>query len=178
MRTRPRLPALALLGAMLPISAGALRAQPADADERPVIDLLETERLGELRVGLPAEELRKVVSCELKKGDEVYEDATGEHVQSWDSETCGVELSMASEQAGGPKVVRAVTITAPSTLKTLRGIGIGSSEADVVSAYRDLRDDGASVKGESFVAGSIYGGLIFELHDGKVASVFLGAAAE
>lgn len=178
-RTRAAFPAIALLGAVLPSSAGTSPAAPAGPEgEPPAVDLLETERLGALRVGLPAGELAKVVSCELERGAEVYEEATGEHVQIWDSAACGLELSMASEQPGGPKVVRAVTVTAPSPLKTLRGIGIGSAESEVASAYGPFRDDEMSVKGESFVAGSVYGGLIFDFHDGKVARIFLGAAAE
>ena len=70
------------------------------------------------------------------------------------------------------------TVPAPSTLKTLRGIGIGSAEKDVTSAYGELRDDEMSVAGESFVAGSVYGGVIFDFRDGKVSRIFLGAAAE
>jgi len=32
--------------------------------------------------------------------------------------------------------------------------------------------------GKIFVAGSIYGGAIFNLKDGKVVQIFIGAAAE
>ena len=43
-------------------------------------------------------------------------------------------------------------------------------EAAVRKAYADVHDKEQSVPGETFVAGSIYGGAIFSFKDGKVTT--------
>ena len=85
---------------------------------------------------------------------------------------------MGSERKAGPKVVESITIKSPSKLVTSRGIHIGSTEGEVIQAYGQCRDQETSKKGEQLVAGSIYDGMIFNFKDGKVVSIFLGAAAE
>uniref|UniRef100_I2PYC7 Lipoprotein n=1 Tax=Desulfovibrio sp. U5L TaxID=596152 RepID=I2PYC7_9BACT len=136
------------------------------------------ERIGGLRLGLPAGEVA-AVACPPQKGRETYEGATGEYVETWTMPACGVTLKMSGPKKGGPKVVAGVTVTAPSGLGTRRGIHIGSAEAAVTAAYGRYRDrEGASRPGRTFVAGSIYDGLIFDFKDGKVVRIFLGAAAE
>lgn len=75
-------------------------------------------------------------------------------------------------------MIESITLTSPCTLATKQGIRIGSTEQEVRKAYRKdwNREDSAS--SENFVAGSIYGGIIFQFQDGKVTRIFLGAAAE
>ena len=90
----------------------------------------------------------------------------------------GVELGMGAYDAGGVKEVYSISLTSPSTFKTVRGIGIGSSEAEVEKAYADEKSTEDSRPDELFVAGSIYGGLLFNFVDGNVSEIFIGAAAE
>lgn len=137
------------------------------------------ERIGELRLGLAAEGVATVVPCRPEKSREIYEGATGDSVQTWKMPGCGLELKMSGQHKGGKKTVAAITVTAPSELATSLGIRVGATEAEVVSAYGRYRDkDGVSKRGRTFVAGSIYDGLIFDFKNGRVTRMFLGAAAE
>ncbi len=88
---------------------------------------------------------------------------------------------MMSSTPGGEKVIGSIGITAPSTLKSQRGIGSGSPEADVFRAYEKFRaadSEGFGEPGRIFVVNSIYGGMIFTFSDGKVSELFLGAVFE
>jgi hypothetical protein len=137
------------------------------------------ERIGELRLGLPEKDLQGIVPCAPSKLKEIYEGATGDYVQTWKYPECGIVLKMSSAKRGGAKQIASITITRPSTLQTSKSVGIGSTEKDVLEAYGRYKDrDGATSKGKRFVAGSIFDGLIFDLKDGKVTGIFLGAAAE
>jgi hypothetical protein len=137
------------------------------------------ERIGELRLGLPEKDIQGAVPCAPNKLKEIYEGATGDYVQTWKYPGCGITLKMSSSKRGGAKQIASITITRPSTLQTSKGVGIGSTEKEVLEAYGRYRDrDGATSKGKRFVAGSIFDGLIFEIKDGTVAEMFLGAAAE
>jgi len=63
-------------------------------------------------------------------------------------------------------------------LATRRGIKIGDTVAAVRKAYGDVEDKSRGQSRDSFVAGSLYGGVIFDLKDGKVTQIFIGASAE
>ena len=71
-----------------------------------------------------------------------------------------------------------ITLAAPCTLATKRGIRIGSTEQEVKKAYKKDWNKEDSTSSGRFVAGSIYGGIVFEFQNGKVSRIFLGAAAE
>jgi hypothetical protein len=81
------------------------------------------------------------------------------------------------EQQDSP-VIASVRIGPASALKTKRGIGIGSSYADVEHAYAHQKDVGASQPPITFVVGSPQEGLVFSFENGRVTQAFLGAAAE
>jgi hypothetical protein len=88
---------------------------------------------------------------------------------------------MTSESGGGPKEIDRVIVRSPSTLRTKRGIHIGSTEQDVIKAYGGCQDEDGRIhtkRGEQFVAGSIYGGIAFSFRNGRVSEILLGAAAE
>jgi hypothetical protein len=86
----------------------------------------------------------------------------------------------AGEKKTGAKTVALFTASKDCSLATTKGIKIGSSEADVRKAYVSFEDkeNASAVQKGSFVAGSIYGGIIFTFKDKKVSSIFFGAAAE
>lgn len=136
------------------------------------------ERTGGLRLGLPEKALKAIVPCVPAKDKEIFEGATGLHVQKWSYPKCGIVLKMGSERKGGSKTIEWITVTSPSDLATLKGIHIGSTEGEVIKAYGPYRDQENSENGRRFVAGSIYDGMIFDFKDGKVVKIFLGAAAE
>lgn len=140
--------------------------------------LLKSEQIGSLRIELPETEVLKVIPCSLKRGPDTVWGADGLYHQKWDYAACGISLDMVSEKKGGRKTIASIKAVGPSTLRTGKGIGIGSAEQEVMKAYQNdiSKDDG--VPGKTVVAGSIYGGLIFSLRNGRVISMFLGAAAE
>ena len=138
-----------------------------------------TERLGPLRLDMPEAEVLRHIPCPPRKGREIHEGATDEYVQNWRMQGCGLTLKMAGPRRGGPKRVAAITATAPSRLATGQGIGIGADADAVTAAYGRFKDEeGLSNPGETFIVGSIYGGLILTFKNGRVAEIFLGAAAE
>jgi hypothetical protein len=140
--------------------------------------LLRHEKVGELAIGVGEKDALAAVSCPLTRGKETFLAATGDYGQKWAFPACGVELQMVSSGKGGPKVISSIVVSAPSTLTTTKGIRIGSAEEEVLAAYGPFIDKGASRRGKTIIAGSIYGGLILSLSQGKVDEIFLGAGAE
>ncbi|MBF0552437.1 MAG: hypothetical protein HQK60_18140 [Deltaproteobacteria bacterium] len=137
------------------------------------------ERIGGLRLGLPEKDVNRNIPCRLKKGKEVYEAATGEYVQTWKYAECGVVLKMSSDRRRGAKVIASILVSSRSKLVTGTGIHIGSTEGEVIRVYGRYGDqDGNTVKGRRFVAGSIYDGMVFDFKGGRVIGIFLGAGAE
>lgn len=141
-------------------------------------EMFEKETLGKLKLGQKGAAVIKVLGKPESKGKEELWDAIGEAVQDWNYPKQGVTLAMSSEKKGGEKETFSITAVAPCQLATSRGITIGSTEAELKKAYRAEWDKEASEAGKLFVAGSIYGGVIFNLKGGKVVQIFIGAAAE
>ena len=139
---------------------------------------LENESLGELRLGQSKEGVTKVLGKPDIKGEDTNWAATGDWVQEWRYGKHGVTLDMSSEKKGGAKTVLNIHVKSPCAFATARGIRIGSTEAEVRKAYGNVQDKEQSEPGRTFVAGSIYGGVIFTFTKGKVAEIFIGAAAE
>jgi hypothetical protein len=139
--------------------------------------ILHNERIGDFRIGLSAAEFQGDIVCPLKRGPEQLWGADGAYHQEWEYSGCGMTLGMVSEEKGAIKSIESITLTRPSTLTTKRGIGIGSTEQEVMRVYKPYWNREESGH-ETFVAGSIYGGLMFSLEDGQVTRIFLGAAAE
>ena len=139
---------------------------------------LDTEKIGEFSTGLSEKILKKKLACDFKRGKEELWGADGLYHQTWDCAAAGISFEMSSGRKGGSKIIDRITIKTPSKLKTKRGIQIGSSEQQVIKAYNDVKDVQVTVPKESFVAGSVYGGLFFDFKNGKVSSIMLGAGAE
>jgi hypothetical protein len=105
-------------------------------------------------------------------------DVDGDYYQEWAYPACGIRLDMGAATPKGRQTISSITITRPSSWKTGRGIGIGSTEREVIAAYGRDRERETSVPGERLVAGTVYGGLVFTFAAGRVTQIFLGAAAE
>ena len=136
------------------------------------------EQVGKLRYGLSEREVKQIIPGKPARGPEQWWGADGEYHQEWQYPDRGINLGMVSEKKSGPKSIRSITITSPSTLQTQKGIRIGSTEPEVHEAYGCFRNAEDSRKGEAFVAGSVFGGLIFNFQQGRVSKIFIGAAAE
>lgn len=139
---------------------------------------LDNEALGKIKLGRKAADLMPLIGKPDSKGKDTEWGAIGEWVQEWRFKSQGLTLHMASASKGGAKTVLTITAEAPSKLTTARGIHIGSTIAEVTKAYGKVQDKEGSVPGKTFVAGSVYGGVIFTFASGKVSQIFIGAAAE
>ena len=133
---------------------------------------------GPLALDQPAAKVTELLGKPKQVGENVLWAATGEWVQEWHYPALGIELAMASDKKSGPKRLLSITATTGCKYATKRGIAIGSSEKAVKKAYAKERDAEQSESGKSFVAGSIYGGVIFTFKAGVVTDIFIGAAAE
>lgn len=139
---------------------------------------VSSEALGKLALGQKAAALTKQLGAPEEKGKDTLWGATGEWVQEWKYPAKGLTFNLASAEKGGAKTILMITADEKCTLATARGIKIGSTEAEVRKAYAKEENKEEGKAGESFVAGSIYGGIIFNFTKGKVSSIFIGAAAE
>lgn len=140
--------------------------------------LLKAERIGPLRIDLPEGEVARGIACHLRRGPVTPSEVDGDYYQEWAYPACGILLDMGAATPKGRQTIRAITLTRPSPWKTRRGIGIGSTEREVMAAYGRDQELETSVPGERLVAGTVYGGLVFTFHQGRVVRIFLGAAAE
>jgi hypothetical protein len=162
------LPLPLLLFAGLCLAVGLLRAE----------EMFDGDSLGSLKLGQSAEAVTKALGKPKSKGKDVEWEAIGQWVQEWHFPMQGLTLAMNSEKKGGAKTILNITAEAPCELATSRGIRIGSPEATLAKFYRDVWNKEEGEPGKLFVAGSVYGGVMFHLKDGKVAQIFIGAAAE
>ncbi|MDG4551753.1 MAG: hypothetical protein P9G45_15240 [Candidatus Contendobacter sp.] len=140
--------------------------------------LLKAEQIGPLRIGLPAGEVARGIACQPRRGPVARWEADGDYHQEWAYPDCGIRLDMSATTPKGAWTIGSITLTRPSPWKTRRGIGIGSTEREVMAAYGRDRSAEDSAPGKNFVAGSVYGGLMLTFEGGRVARIFLGAAAE
>jgi len=169
---------------ILTILIGALVLNMFDAancraDESATEAMLRTERLGGVRLGLPAKDVLKLLGPPAKRGELVFQEADGNYVQDWHYPEKGIELLMsAGEKKSGKKTIANITASAPCTFATRKGIKIGDTESAARKAYAEHVDRETKVEPGVFVVGSVYGGIIFNFTKGKVSRIFFGAAAE
>ena len=140
--------------------------------------LVANDSLGGIRLSQKPDAVVKLIGEPASKGKEVMWEATGDWVQEWSYPALGLKINMGAKSKGGAKTVLSISATGRCKLATARGIRIGSALADVSKAYKDAEAKDEETPGKSFVAGSIYGGVIFSLKDGKVTDIFIGAEAE
>jgi hypothetical protein len=159
---------LSLLLVTFCMAVGSLRAEK----------MFEGDSLGTLKLRQGEGAVIKALGKPQSKGKDVEWEAIGEWVQEWHFPKQGLTLAMTSEKKGGAKTILNITAESPCQLATSRGIQIGSPEAKVAKAYRDVQNKEEGESGKLFVAGSIYGGVMFHLKEGKVVQIFIGAAAE
>ncbi|MBP9084636.1 MAG: hypothetical protein KBG15_00900 [Kofleriaceae bacterium] len=139
--------------------------------------LLKDEAVGGIRMDMTDQEVIAVLGQPSKKGTPMEEGATGETVAQWEWKKTGINV-LFTDANKTPKV-RGIGLTDPSTLKTKKGIGIGSSRAELDTAYgagqMKSGDDGADA---SYTVGNHYYGLVFSFEGGKVKSAYWGVLAE
>jgi len=135
-----------------------------------------SEPIGPLRLGMTEAKVAKAAGAPSTKQKPTF---AGEATSDWEKVWIypGVVVTFYADTEKGPTWrIRSIEVAANSAWKTKRGIGIGASRARVKKAYARLEDKQAPSEGK-FVAGSVYGGVIFTFADDKVADIFVGAAA-
>jgi hypothetical protein len=140
--------------------------------------LMREESLGKLKLDLFAQQVIQLLGNPRQKGGVEFWAGDALYHQYWYYPNQGITLSMASETEKGQQNIAFIKLVFPSTLPTKRGITIGSSIEEVSLAYAKEKDQEMSIPDQTFVAGSLYGGLIFTFDNGRVIEIFLGAAAE
>ena len=141
--------------------------------------MLRGETLGPLRLGLAEKAVLKALGKPAKQTALVLQGADGNYVQEWHYPSQGIELMMsAREKKTGTRTIAIIKAAAPCAFATRQGIKIGSPEAAARKAYAAHVDRDSPAEKGTFVAGSIYGGIIFNFAQGKVSRIFFGAAAE
>ena len=140
--------------------------------------LMREESLGELKLDLSAQQVIQLLGNPTQKGQVEFWGGDALYHQYWYYSNQGITLSMASENEKGQQNIAFIKLVSSSILPTKRGIKIGSSIEEVSLAYAKEKDQEMSIPDQTFIAGSIYGGLIFTFDKGRVIEIFLGAAAE
>lgn len=160
--------------ALLALAAPATAEKSDDA----AFKFMKSEKFGELKLDMPEAEVVKVLQAKPVRSREQLWGADNQYHLKWSYKAQGLTLGMVSEKKGAAKTLESITCAARCTLKTARGIGLGSTLADAQKAYAAEFNKEESKPGV-FVAGSMYGGLILNFNKaGKVTAMFLGAAAE
>lgn len=169
-------------GAWLSPGACLIAGEPNPDEAQPPDDI--DEQLGTFKPGTPAEVIIAAVGEPKSKGRMFTEEASGDFFQTWTWQD-GLSIAMSSDTRKGPQRASRLTITSPSTLKSKKGVGIGSTRADVIKHYGSKRAPESEPEDTSvFVAGSVYGGIFFKFAGttdkptDKVVEIFLGAGAE
>jgi hypothetical protein len=136
------------------------------------------ETVGPLRLGMRESELVSAIGEPTQRGEFREMEATGERLAEWSWPALGVDLVMVDD--GGPRIA-SIALHAPSSFLTGRGVGLGTSYDDVVSAYLDVPteaddDPRTDATDHGWVRlGNAYAGLSFTLEDERVTGVFLGS---
>jgi hypothetical protein len=156
--------------------SGAAAAQGKSQED--LFKLMKTETIGALRIDMTEAQIKQILLAKPTRSREQLWGADGQYHQKWNYAGQGLTLGMVSEKKGGAKTLGSIACNARCTLKTSRGIGIGSTLAEVQRTYAAEFNKEESKLPVSFVGGTIYGGLILNFKAGKVSVYYLGAAAE
>ena len=149
------------------------------ANEKETAAILRAEGLGALHLGMLEKEVREFLGTPAKQTALTLQGADGLYVQEWRYPARGISLTMSTgETKKGAKTVVRFEAAAPCQLATRRGIKIGSAESAVRKAYAAIADRETPAAPGTFIAGSIFGGIIFNFADGKVSHILFGAGAE
>jgi len=145
-----------------------------DASDDPDFSFYDGEAIGPLHVKMTDKELIAVLGKPRSRQKPSEEGATGEWVGSWT--WAGASALVVSDTRNGPRTARDVSVIAPSTYATKRGIHLGSTRPDVERVYPRSPED-QQQDPDSYVVGSVYGGLLFTFAHDRVTSISIGVFA-
>lgn len=131
------------------------------------------EPVGALKLGSTKSLIGQVLGKPTSKTPIELEGATGLYYTKWEFAKQGITLDLTAPTKTGELKIASIYMTAPSEHKTKRGIGIGSTRAEVEKAYADVKTDEVIEDGR-FIAGSSNEGVDFYFHDDKVSAISVG----
>ncbi len=136
--------------------------------------LTQTERLGNLRIGMTSEQIVQILGNPPTQSPIRSDSCTGDH-QDWKYPNQGLVLTLMPDTQDGAQTLERIVAEAPSKLKTKRGIGIGSSWNAVKQAYADVEDTEYSIPGKEFWIGTYKNDDImsFDFHRQRVIRITL-----
>lgn len=140
------------------------------------LDLMKNESFGNIKLSLGLTDIREYIGEPEDKSSLDMWGSDGNYHQDWNYNKMGLVLNIIGQVDSG-KVINTMTISGLSGLKTKRLIGIGSTMEDVQAAYKESINPSSS-NADMMVAGTIYGGIIFNMENKKVKSIIIGASAE
>lgn len=160
-----------LLAGVVP---GVYAEQPPDS-----ASVVIYEPIGGLVYGMGRGAAFKQLGVKPALGEIGMSGMTGAYYQVAEFTSLGIALTLISNSETAPQEVDGISVTAPSTLKTQRGIHIGSSEAEVIAAYKAEYSKDDSEAGARVVVGNIYAGaLYFSIEHGKVVEISISSGQE
>ncbi len=146
---------------------------------------LEAESVGGVELYINEEMLVQLLGDPDRENEPVFEEASGLYVSHVEYDKPGLRIQLFSSEDGGERAVNRVDTLPKSTASTVGQIRLGMSLEQVRTVYGALENEEegpipADPGSEefTFVAGSIYGGLMIQFADGRVAGMTLGAVAE
>ncbi|MBT9582977.1 hypothetical protein IV102_06485 [bacterium] len=139
--------------------------------------LTQAQQVGPIRLGLAESKLGPLLGKWTSETKPHMEMATGMTVKVRSYNKQGLKMTLAQDGPKSPWLVARFTALAPCNWKTPQGIGIGTTAEQVRTAYQPLLDK-EMTSAEQIVVGTVYDGVIFSIKQGKVSSIFVGAAAE
>ena len=137
--------------------------------------LMKTESLGELKLGLVIEEVNELIGKNEEKTVSEYFGHAGTY-HEWKYTKKGILLTFVNELDSIPILSR-IEISEPCKLKTKKNIGIGSRIENVQIAYNNKVDTTKS-DAKAIMAGTVLGGIIFKFENKKVKTIIIGPIAE
>jgi hypothetical protein len=141
-------------------------------------ELIDNESLGKLKINMRARDVVSILGHPELKGRKNVWVSDGLYHQDWSYVRKGILLGMVSGKSDRDGEIFSIKITSPARLKTKRGIRIGDTYEQVRKIYQQYEDRENSIPSKTFVAGSIYGGLIFTFSNNQVTQIYLGSVAE
>jgi len=131
------------------------------------IHALHKEPIGGVTLGMTEQDVVKALGTPKHKTKAaLIGNAKGEYGVTWTWP--GIKATLGSASTSGPFTLREITFSPPSKAKTARGIGIGSTRAEVAKAYAGLLEPAVIEDPRFLVAGALGSGLNgIELHFDK-----------
>ncbi len=138
--------------------------------------LMDSETIGGIKRGMTFENVKALIGEPDTISTIDTSEMDGGLYQSVDYPKLGVSIVI-TLNPDSVKKVENILVTELCTFKTSKQIGIGSSLDELKKAYSESINPEFS--GEDYVvAGTIYGGIVFNLENLKVRSIYIGISAD